>query len=265
MAELNDEGPQNKRLERTRHDRPSLVSCVGEPLKRNVMLLRLSLIIALLAMASCVRSQVTSQQINAATPPSTPSAEPSPSPSPLSGIYKIDFENFAYPAAPVYSKNEKPFTLKDGEYSGRLQDGGVEPEPVYLVDTIYGDVTGDGVEDAIVVLTVSIRGTAIPYYVYIYEIERAKPKLLWSFETGDRADGGLRRIVAENGKLLVELYGKDIYVGGNYYSGSGGACCPSNYTRSRYEWKQNQFKRMGQFEVFPNEGGAPYLPLLEKR
>src|SRR5678816_3044600 len=31
--------PSNKRLERTRHERASLLSCVGEPLKRNVRLL----------------------------------------------------------------------------------------------------------------------------------------------------------------------------------------------------------------------------------
>jgi hypothetical protein len=29
--------PANKRLERTRHERASLVSCVGKPLKRSVM------------------------------------------------------------------------------------------------------------------------------------------------------------------------------------------------------------------------------------
>jgi hypothetical protein len=29
--------PVNKRLQRTRHERASLLSCVGEPLKRNVM------------------------------------------------------------------------------------------------------------------------------------------------------------------------------------------------------------------------------------
>src|SRR5207249_5569175 len=105
------------------------------------------------------------------------------------------------PAAPVYSKNEKSFTLKDGEYSGRLQDAGVEPEPVYLVDTVYGDVTGDGADEAMVVLTVNIRGTAIPYYVYVYTINGNKPKLLWSFDTGDRAQGGLRRVFAEAGRL----------------------------------------------------------------
>ena len=32
--------PHNTRLERTRHARASLLSCVGEPLKRNVRLLR---------------------------------------------------------------------------------------------------------------------------------------------------------------------------------------------------------------------------------
>jgi hypothetical protein len=32
--------PPNKRLQRTRHERASLVSCVGEPLKRNVRRLR---------------------------------------------------------------------------------------------------------------------------------------------------------------------------------------------------------------------------------
>ena len=31
----------NKRLERTPHERASLLSCVGEPLKRNVGLLRI--------------------------------------------------------------------------------------------------------------------------------------------------------------------------------------------------------------------------------
>jgi len=115
-----------------------------------------------------------------------------------------------------------------------------------------------------VVLTESIRGSAIPYYVYVYGIEWDKPKLLWSFDTGDRADGGLRRAFAENGKLVVDLYGTNIFVGGDYYSGGEGACCPSHYTRSRYQWTQNHFRRFGQLEVFSNEGAAPYLPLLEK-
>ena len=188
----------------------------------------------------------------------------SPSPTPGSSIRSVDFDNSVFPAWPIYSKREKPFTLKDGEYVGRLQDGAVEPYPVSLVDSIYGDVTGDGAEDAILVFTESIRGTAIPYYVYVYGMARNKPKLLWSFDTGDRAEGGLRQILAENGKLVVELYGRNKYVGGDYYSDSQGACCPLHYTRSRYQWRNNRFERSGELEVFPSEGGAPYMPLLER-
>jgi hypothetical protein len=193
----------------------------------------------------------------------SPTAAAVRSPTQASAIRQIDFENFTYPASPIYSKGARPFRLKDGEYRGRLEDSGVEPERVSLVDIIYGDVTGDGIDDAILVLTVSTRGSAIPYYVYIYGIERSKPRLLWAFDTGDRADGGLRRIIGDNGQLLVELYGKEIYVGGNYYSGSGGACCPSHYTRSRYDWKQDHFVRIGQLEIFPNDDGAPYVGLRE--
>jgi hypothetical protein len=90
----------------------------------------------------------------------------------MSAIHKVDFENFTYPAATIYPKREKPFTLKDGEYAGRLQSGAVEPYPVSLVDAFYGDVTGDGIDDAILVLTESVRGSAIPYYCYCRRLYR---------------------------------------------------------------------------------------------
>jgi hypothetical protein len=38
-----------------------------------------------------------------------------------------------------------------------------------------------------------------PYYVYIFIVENGKPELIWHFETGDRADGGLRQVFAEKG------------------------------------------------------------------
>ena len=40
LTVADDDDAYNKRLERTRHERASLLSCVGEPLKRSVMLLR---------------------------------------------------------------------------------------------------------------------------------------------------------------------------------------------------------------------------------
>jgi hypothetical protein len=47
--------------------------------------------------------------------------------------------------------------------------------------------------------------SAFPDLVYIYGLSRGKPKLLWTFETGDRAAGGYRNVCAENGQLVVEL------------------------------------------------------------
>lgn len=185
----------------------------------------------------------------------SPSAEIHASPSPLldSSIRAIDFTNFTYPAMPIYSKGEKTFTLKNGKYVGRLQDGAIEPAPVSFIQAAYGDITGDGVEEAIVVLFENVRGTAIPYFVYLYTLERGSPKLLWAFATGDRGDGGLRQVYAENGGLVIELYGKDTIIGGNLADTEEiGACCPKSFTRARYEWRENRFQQTVPPEVLPN-------------
>ncbi|HYX72010.1 MAG TPA: hypothetical protein VE732_04510 [Nitrososphaera sp.] len=165
-------------------------------------------------------------------------------------IRSVDFTNFTYQAKPVYSR--KNFSLKNGGYGGRLRDGADIPYPVSLVGVIYGDVTGEGSEDAMVVLTESVKGTAIPYYVYVYSIEKGRPQLLWSFETGDRGDGGLRKVYAENGGFVLELYGKDTGIGDIENKEETGACCPKSFTRIRYSWRGRRFRQKGSREVLPN-------------
>jgi hypothetical protein len=72
----------------------------------------------------------------------------------------------------------------------------------------YGDVTGDGEEEAMMDQAIPTRGSAIPYRVYFYTLRRGRPKVMWRFEAGDRGDGGLRSVYADNGDLIVELYGR---------------------------------------------------------
>src|SRR5215213_9736513 len=87
-----------------------------------------------------------------------------------------------------------------------------------------------------------------------------QPRLLWRFEDGDRADGGLRRIYAENGGLVVELYGKRAdgtgkIVGSDLFVEDGmmgGDCCPSHFTRAHYKWNGKRFVLRGEPEVLPN-------------
>ena len=168
----------------------------------------------------------------------------------LSSIRSVDFANFTYQAKPVYSR--RSFSLKGGRYKGRLRGVYDIPYPISLVGVVYGDVTGDRAEDAMVVLYESVKGTAIPYYVYVYSLERGKPKLLWSFETGDRGDGGLRKVYAGNGELVLELYGKDTSIEDIDNKEETGACCPKSFTRTRYQWRGGRFRQKGGREVLPN-------------
>jgi hypothetical protein len=115
---------------------------------------------------------------------------------------------------------------------------------------------------AVAVLSALIRGSAIPYYVYVFGIEKKRPKLLWAVATGDRAEGGLRKVYSENGELVIELYGNGARVNGDVFAGDGnGACCPLSVTRTRYRWKKNRFVQHGTSEIFAAGGGGASLEM----
>lgn len=216
------------------------------------MLLRLSLLILLLTL-SCSRAQTTSpsggQTKGTASPESKPS--PTPSPTPNSPIRSVDFENFTYPE--IGSRGT--FTLKNGHETNVEESRGI-------VDVVYGHVTADGNEDAMVVHSQSIRGSAIPYFVYVYAMNGTKPKLLWSFYAGERGDGGLRQISADSGEMVVELYGRDRIINGGTSSDEDniGVCCPRFFTRSRYKWRNGHFRLKAKEAALPNpQGNAAYL------
>jgi hypothetical protein len=215
----------------------------------------MGLIVSCLAACSHAETKSSVSTQSNVSPSPSQAAEPGSSPTPNSPIRSVDFENFTYPEIDSRGK----FTLKDGREP-------TDDDPRSLVEVIYGDVTGDEKEEALVVHSQSIRGSAIPYYVYIYMMESDKPKLLWSFYAGERGDGGLRQTYAESGELVTELYGKDRVVNGGASSEEDnvGVCCPQFFTRSRYEWRDGRFWLKGKEEAIPNpQGNAAYLPLLE--
>jgi hypothetical protein len=93
-----------------------------------------------------------------------------------SAIRSVDFTHLTYPNFPDYTdpsgRKRRPVTLKPGEGT-----------PDYIN---FGDVTMDGIEEAIVVLGIENHGSAIPHYVYIFTIKNGHPKLIWDFETFPR-------------------------------------------------------------------------------
>jgi len=204
-------------------------------------------------MAVAISCSSSASRSNQSGPQTTPLSVASPTvrPVPASPIRLVDFDNVSYPRFPDYSdpngRAKRFVTLKPGE-------GG----PNFIN---YGDVTGDGVEDAIVALGIDNHGSAIPDYVYIFTVENGKLKLIWDFETGDRADGGLRNVYADNGQLVIELFGKDRVIGGQLYQGEEGLCCPSSFTRTRYKWKGKHFEQMSKDVLKNPSGGAnPVMP-----
>jgi len=126
----------------------------------------------------------------------------------------------------------------------------------------YGDATGDANEEAIVAISIENRGSAVPYYVYTFTLENGKPKLIWHFETGDRADGGLRQVFAENGELEIEIYGKNRVVGHKLYLGDEALCCPRVFTGTRYKWNGKKFEQDGDARILenPQGHGSPIMP-----
>ena len=110
----------------------------------------------------------------------------------------------------------------------------------FTAGNCYGLIGANGTGKS-TFLKIITGGTAIPQVVNIYQWKDGKPEKLWTFRTGDRADGGLKDIRAENGQLVVELYGQDRFLLGQTETGKitgdeEQLCCPTFFTRTRYKW-----------------------------
>ena len=168
-----------------------------------------------------------------------------------SDIGKIDFENFTFPLPRGWQDSDgSKVELKNGVR--RMSENKIG---ISHVTTKYGDATGDGEDEAFVILKIETAGSAIPQVVYVYSLKNNEPDLIWHFRTGDRADGGLKKIYTEEGNIVVELYGQDRYILGevetNQITGDESQiCCPTHYTRSKYKWNGSNFRMDGKRETF---------------
>lgn len=194
-----------------------------------------------------LQSELTTREI----PPDTP-------------LGHFDFANFTYPLPRGWQHRDgDEITLTDGKLEPKMKDVSDDMSPdekaaakaerrigASLVNIKYLDVDGDGAKEAVVILKIETGGSAIPQLVYIYKWKDEKPELLWNFRTGDRADGGLKSIRAENGELIVELFGRDRFLLGQTETGKitgdeEQLCCPTHFTRTRYKYNGRNFLMQG--------------------
>src|SRR5687768_17318208 len=171
--------------------------------------------------------------------PADPQPEPTPSSPNLqaeildergrtttSPLGTFDFKNFTYPLPRGWQHQDgDEIVLVNGKLEPKFQsiDEDMSPEDkavakaerrigMSYVTTKYLDVNNDGEDEAAVVLKIETGGNAVPQLVYIYGWKDGQPELQWNFRTGDRADGGLKDIRAENSELVIELYGQDRFL-----------------------------------------------------
>jgi hypothetical protein len=177
---------------------------------------------------------------------STKDAVLQPSPTQNSSIRTLNFYNFTYHWYPKWEhmmSKEKEFTLRNGKTEIDVPSGSNEPSTFELVNIQYGDITGDGAEDAIITIKMDVMGNSMPYVVFVYTKTDIEPKMLWAHETGDRADEGLRNVYMTDDHLLaIEQYTVDKFAG---------LCCPKTFTRTFYKWDDSQFQKFRE-ETHPN-------------
>lgn len=129
-------------------------------------------------------------------------------------IRKVDFRNFSYPTC--FDEEKKTTRIINGKYSRKVKEGDSSYSVYFEVrNIVYGDLDGDGQEEAVIDTICNSGGTGQFTDGQVYRMQNGKPVWIGSLGVGDRADGGLHDIKYVNGLLKVARYG-----------GNSGACCP---------------------------------------
>lgn len=170
-------------------------------------------------------------------------------------IRHVDFKNFSFPwrdtmeEPPSYDASPWHWLTLLPRTKIRFQKGihhFYEPNqsqmereraPLASIDKVtYGDLDGDGTEDAAVHLNYSSGGTQNWDYLYVYRILRGQPELMGILESGERGYGGLYRTEIQKGLLVLDFADADRRVGD---------CCSEGYIRVRYRWQNGTFIEQG--------------------
>jgi hypothetical protein len=149
-------------------------------------------------------------------------------------LESVDWRNFTYPAetCPAATGVGEPFTLVDGEV--RFEDGPSGPggyPGVFYESAAVGDLTGDGTEEVVVVLSCTGGGTGFFTHLSVWSGGSGGPELLQVI-TPQFTDRGYTS-TAFDGNAIV-IYG--LLPGPN-----DGLCCPTVPASETWRWNGSAF------------------------
>lgn len=116
----------------------------------------------------------------------------------VKGIRDIDFCNLNY------AIEGQIVHLHDGRADvPNREDGGITRIDAGLTEVLYGDLTGDGRDEAVVNLSYGLGGTGVFTFANVYGIVDGKLRVLGRIVGGDRAYGDFHDIAIERNRLRV--------------------------------------------------------------
>ena len=135
----------------------------------------------------------------------------------------------------TYANGDGTITVKDGQAEFE-----VDPEmpdirgSLEIWPAVYGDVDGDGAEDAIVITALNGggSGTFTSGEFFVMRAGSAEPVRLGAIPGGDRGDGGLSAITIADGKVLVDRF---------QLAEDDAVCCASKLAKEVWHWDGKQF------------------------
>lgn len=150
-------------------------------------------------------------------------------------IRRVDFRNFAF--------KDGGESLRVRRGRGTYRDSG-DTDFSYAVERVsvaYGDLTGDGREEAAVTLYYTGGGTGAFSKGFVFTMRRGRLELLTTYVGGDRADGGIREAGIRGGLLTVRRNEpermSDVPVG---------LCCPLYVITTAYRWDGHKLVQVGE-------------------
>ncbi len=159
---------------------------------------------------------------------------------------EVDFKNFDYvwDAPPISVPTAWKWLGGRPKSSLRVVRGRHDFSPsersageyVMVRSVTYGDLSGDGRDDAAVDLLYSTGGTANWHYLYVFTLGQGSPTVLGRLQSGSRADGGLVKIAIERNTLVLDFSDTKRRIAD---------CCSEGYVRVRYRWQGDHFVEVG--------------------
>jgi hypothetical protein len=160
-------------------------------------------------------------------------------------VRSVDFLNFTYKP----SCASGTVTTKNGAYDNPHDPQ--EDVPVHFVvnDVIYGDLRGDGSEQAVVLTGCNLGGTGYWTEAFIFELRAGKPVEVESIGGGDRAMGGIKSVRVDGHLLKVaQQYGVAL-------------CCADYIETTTYELRGNRLVPVGSPKRVAAASGTPIKSL----